>query len=151
MKSEAHPQVKSCGFLILRGSPVQQFLLMRHPDRWDLPKGHVDSGESDLECALRELQEETSISKDDIVLDPAFRFTHHYSVRRKRDKVLCDKTLVIFLANLIRDVKIVSTEHDSHAWWTWAPPHAIQAQTIDPLLASVAEYLERPSAAGRAP
>ncbi len=52
---------KSCGFLIYRNDPARSFLLMRHTDRWDLPKGHVDSDETNLECAYRELEEETSI------------------------------------------------------------------------------------------
>ncbi len=52
---------KSCGFLIYRNNPARSFLLMRHTDRWDLPKGHVDPNETNLECALRELKEETGI------------------------------------------------------------------------------------------
>jgi hypothetical protein len=39
------PIVKSCGFLIFRnvGSSTE-FLLMRHANRYDLPKGHVNNG-----------------------------------------------------------------------------------------------------------
>ena len=54
-------QPRSCGFLIVAGDPVQSFLLMKHADRWDLPKGHVDPGETDMEAALRELEEETGM------------------------------------------------------------------------------------------
>lgn len=36
---------------------------------WDLPKGHVDEGETELQCTLRELYEETGISADDIEID----------------------------------------------------------------------------------
>ena len=49
-------QPLSCGFLILRGQPIDSFLLMKHPRRWDLPKGHLDEGETELQCALRELR-----------------------------------------------------------------------------------------------
>ena len=62
-------KVKSCGFLVIRNDPNPSFLLMRHADRWDLPKGHVDPGESNKECALRELEEETGITVDDIEVD----------------------------------------------------------------------------------
>ncbi len=55
--------VKSCGIIVFKRDPLE-FLLMRHPTRWDLPKGHVDPGETDLECALRELEEETGIGVD---------------------------------------------------------------------------------------
>jgi bis(5'-nucleosidyl)-tetraphosphatase len=134
------PEVKSCGFLIVRGDPVREFLLMRHADRWDLPKGHVDPGESEIDCALRELQEETGIEAGDIELLDGFRFTSSYLVRDKRDAKPCDKTLVVFLARLIRDVKIDPTEHGGYQWFAWNPPHAIQQRTIDPLLAAAAEF-----------
>ena len=55
--------VKSCGFLVIRGRPIREFLLMRHDDRWDIPKGHVDEGESEMQCALRELEEEDIIKR----------------------------------------------------------------------------------------
>ena len=34
---------------------------------WDLPKGHVDAGESDGECAVREIAEETGVTGAKIV------------------------------------------------------------------------------------
>jgi 8-oxo-dGTP pyrophosphatase MutT (NUDIX family) len=133
-------EVKSCGFLIVRGDPVREFLLMRHADRWDLPKGHVDPGETEMQCALRELREETGILATDIDVLDGFRFTTRYQVRGKRDGKLYDKTLVVFLARLKRDVTISVTEHPGYHWVTWSPPHKIQAWTIDPLLAEVERY-----------
>ena len=75
---------RSCGFLILCRSPIKQFLLMEHKDRWDLPKGHVDSGETDLEAAYRELQEETGIQQAEVEYDPSFLFQQQYKVSAKR-------------------------------------------------------------------
>ena len=132
---------KSCGFLVVRGEPIREFLLMRHADRWDLPKGHVDSGESELQCALRELQEETSISPADIERVEDFRFTTRYQVRDKRRAQLYEKELVVFLARLKRDVPIHPTEHGGFQWFAWRPPHAIQSRTIDPLLAELERFL----------
>ena len=135
-------ELRSCGFLIIRGDPIHSFLLMKHPKRWDLPKGHVDGGESDVECALRELEEETAIRAGDIRILDGFRFEHRYQVQYKRSGgKLTDKTLVILLARLIRDVKIVVTEHESFRWFDWGPPHTIQKRTIDPLLSEVAEFM----------
>jgi len=135
------PELKSCGFLIVRGQPIREFLLMRHADRWDLPKGHVDLGETELKCALRELHEETGITADDIEPIDGFRFTHHYQVHGKRDNQLDDKTLVVFLARLMHDVPIQPTEHGGYQWFTWNPPHQIQARTIDPLLAELEHFV----------
>ncbi|MBI2480525.1 MAG: NUDIX domain-containing protein [Planctomycetia bacterium] len=133
-------EVKSCGIIVFRRHPLE-FLLMRHPTRWDLPKGHVDPGETNLECALRELREETGIGPEDIQLDEKFLFEHHYPVRdRSHPDRISDKTLLIYLGWLKRNVDVVLTEHEGFAWFPWAPPHAIQAQTIDPLLAAIAAH-----------
>jgi bis(5'-nucleosidyl)-tetraphosphatase len=134
---------RSCGILLVRGEPITDFLLMKHPKRWDLPKGHIEAGESDLDCALRETWEETGIREDAIRLDPTFRFVHQYTVKygRTTNKPVL-KTLVIFLGWVKKKVTIVSTEHEGHAWFPWKPPHSIQEQTIDPLLAAVEAHLK---------
>lgn len=134
--------LKACGVLLVRGEPIEQFLLMKHADRWDLPKGHVDPGETDLECALRELQEETGIAPDDVEIDPGFLFTLQYPVQYERTGGRRQlKTLQIYLGRLKRDVPIVPTEHLGYRWFDWSPPHAIQQQTIDPLLAQLADHI----------
>lgn len=136
-------KIKSCGVLIVQGDPIERFLLMVHRDRLDLPKGHVDDGETDLECALRELEEETGISSSDIELDPDFQFQTQYIVRPKKfGKKECLKTLIIYLARLTRDVEIRLSEHIGFKWVNWQPPHQIQAETIDPLLAHLEQFLQ---------
>ena len=132
---------KSCGFLIVRGDPVREFLLMKHPDRWDLPKGHVDAGETEAQCALRELNEETGIEACDIEAIDGFRYSTQYQVHGKHDGRMYEKTLVMFLARLKRDVPIDVTEHGGYQWFAWNPPHKIQERTIDPLLAALAKFL----------
>lgn len=134
-------KIKSCGFLIFKDDPKPSFLLMRHPNRWDLPKGHVDDGESNRECALRELEEETGITSDDIEIDPDFKFKLKYKVNYKRHgNVPKKKKLIIYLAKLIRPVDIELTEHEGFEWVEWNPPHKIQSKTIDPLLKQLAEH-----------
>lgn len=51
------------------------------------------------------------------------------------------KTLVVFLGRLTRSVEIEVTEHEGYRWFPWSPPHSIQTQTIDPLLAAVDAFL----------
>lgn len=136
-------EIRSCGFLILRtiDDSTEEFLLMKHSKRWDLPKGHVDPGETEMECALRELWEETSIKDSQIQIVSEFVFKQQYTVRRKKNgRVPQLKELVIFLATLTEDVEIQCTEHEGYQWWPWNPPHKIQDQTIDPLLAHLENF-----------
>ena len=139
-------KVKSCGFLIFRndggdkGKVNRSILLMKHPKRWDLPKGHVDPGETNRVCALRELEEETGIAETQIVIDDDFKFKSKYNVSYKNKSVTKKKTLVIYLAELVEPVEIVPTEHEDFEWLPWNPPHQIQEKTIDPLLEQLAEY-----------
>ena len=152
MSESKQPDVESCGFLILRSHPKPAFLLMKHRSRWDLPKGHVDAGETDMQCALRELEEETGIGQADISIDPDFSFCHEYNVRLKRyNNEEKWKRLTIFLANLTSDVSISPTEHEGFAWFDWNPPHTIQEMTIDPLLEQVALHLASLEDSGKHP
>ena len=134
-------ETKACGVLAVRGDPIESFLLMRHHDRWDLPKGHLDEGETEQQCALRELKEETGIAAEDIELIPGFRWTTEYDVYEKRFNEKRHKTLVIFLGQLKREVPVVVTEHVDFRWFPWQPPHRIQERAIDPLLAAVKQFL----------
>lgn len=134
-------QIKACGVLVVRGNPPESFLLMRHRDRWDLPKGHMDGDETEEECARRELLEESGITAEDFDLIPGFRWVTEYEVNSKRFGEKCHKTLVIFLGRLKRDVEIVLTEHLEFRWFPWQPPHQVQPQTIDAVLAAAEQFL----------
>jgi len=142
-------KIKSCGFIIVRENPTRSFLLMRHPNRWDLPKGHVDPGETSLECAYRELEEETGITADDIEVDDEFKFKQKYMVTYKRSNyVPKKKKLIIYLAKLLHEVEIKTTEHEDFEWFDWNPPHAIQEKTIDPLLKKLAMHWRKSEVRG---
>jgi 8-oxo-dGTP pyrophosphatase MutT (NUDIX family) len=136
-------KLKSCGVIVMRTKPQLSFLLMQHPDRYDLPKGHIEAGETEWDCALRELYEETGIEASNLHLDEAFSFSITYQTRYKRFAgETIEKTLIIFLGWLQQEVNIKLTEHDSYTWVEWNPPHAIQQKTIDPLLEQLEQYFQ---------
>jgi 8-oxo-dGTP pyrophosphatase MutT (NUDIX family) len=45
----------------LVGHPSGRYLFIMRYGRWDLPKGHMEEGETPEECALREVEEECNI------------------------------------------------------------------------------------------
>ncbi|MEM8666326.1 MAG: NUDIX domain-containing protein [Planctomycetota bacterium] len=143
MNIEPGNQVRAAGVLLLHVSENRtEFLLMRHPDRWDLPKGHCEAGESFRETAIRETEEETGIAADQILLDPVFTFDLQYPVEYRRfPNTVFQKQVRYFLGVLKTKPEIQLTEHASASWFEWSPPHQIQSQTIDPLLAAVAQHL----------
>jgi bis(5'-nucleosidyl)-tetraphosphatase len=135
------PKIVSAGFLILRHTPAWSFLLLRHPTRWDIPKGHCDPGETELETAWRELSEETGLGPDQVTLIADFRWEHEYQVRlREFNNELRNKRLVVFLGTTQGEFPLNITEHQGYEWFLWPPTSPIQAQTIDPLLKAVAEF-----------
>lgn len=139
-------KVKSCG-IILFTKKAKRFLLLKHPDRYDLPKGHVQHDETDLECALREFVEETGIDLQNIKIDKEFKYSEKYFPKSKKyDYDDVEKTLVVYLAFLKKKRKkqpLLLTEHNGYEWHKWEPPHKIQDLTIDPLLDAVEKYFER--------
>lgn len=64
-KNKARKKVTSCGGLVWRvqGDKVQVLLIKQfaHNNRWGIPKGHVNEGETLEECALREIREEAGV------------------------------------------------------------------------------------------
>lgn len=139
--------IKSCGFLIYREAPKRSFLLMRHSDRWDLPKGHIDPGETKIQAAYRELYEETGIHADDIRMDGRFKYKQRYQVPGKRygKTGMLQKTLIVYLAELLHEVEIAAEEHLGYEWFNWSPPHQIQERTINPLLAKLDQFWQENS------
>jgi 8-oxo-dGTP pyrophosphatase MutT (NUDIX family) len=68
----------SCGCAVIRYVDAKPQVLLVRPfadrDAWGIPKGHVDEGESFVECALRETREEAGIAarliEPNVMLDP---------------------------------------------------------------------------------
>lgn len=53
----------SCGFIIINNDKLLACHATGRPYKngWDISKGHIEDGENPLECAYRELKEETGI------------------------------------------------------------------------------------------
>ncbi|TWU57234.1 bis(5'-nucleosyl)-tetraphosphatase [Rubripirellula reticaptiva] len=144
MKKVPGQTVKAAGILLISGEGTPaHFLLMRHRDRWDLPKGHCEDGETFVETALRETEEETGIPQSAISLDPDFQFDLKYQVTYKNYGDLPFEKHVRYFIGFVRDQPALTlTEHESAQWWAWDPPNApIQSETIDPLILAAQQHL----------
>jgi len=107
---------KSAGFILITDNfeTTDYSVLLLHytSGHWDFPKGNIETNETELEAATRELQEETSIESFRVI--PNFRYVLDYKYTRKN--VLISKQLILFLASTgVRKVKI-SHEHIGYSW-----------------------------------
>ncbi|HVW31946.1 MAG TPA: NUDIX hydrolase [Acidimicrobiia bacterium] len=81
------PQVRAAGGVVWqRRAGAVEILLVHRPryDDWSLPKGKADPGESDADCALREVEEETGLPCRLGVELPSVR----YRDNKGRDKIV---------------------------------------------------------------
>lgn len=104
----------SCGCFIVREfTPGLKEVLLVKPfpqrDNWGVPKGHIEEGETYVDCALREVREETGIRPQIVESVPYFT-----CVTRNHHEV---KTVVIFLAKLGEYQDIVSDGENSDIEW----------------------------------
>lgn len=109
----------SCGVLLFQERPRRSFLLLLNDERIDIPKGRMEDGESELECALRELEEETGIAASEVRVVEGFRSVTTISKPGRT------KQLVIFAAEANGPLSVVPHDHDDYAWVPWDPPHTV--------------------------
>jgi len=76
-------------FVIAAGGLVQnsngETLFIYRNDKWDLPKGHMEEGESLEEAALREVEEETGVRG--LIIDQFLKTTYHVFKRNGEYKL----------------------------------------------------------------
>lgn len=110
---------KSCGVIIFhipensKDKNDYKFLLLHYESgHWDYVKGHVEKNETEIETALRELDEETGLKDVNIIKeykeDLSYIFSHN--------KQLINKTVVYFLAESKTNDVTISHEHIDYIW-----------------------------------
>ena len=107
---------KSCGVVLFNSGKV---LLLRHSSissrgggHWDFPKGHIDDGETEIQTALRELEEETGIAHANVI--DGFRDTITYTFSGGQERI--GKEVIFFLATTEESKVTLSHEHIDYSW-----------------------------------
>ena len=97
-----------------------EYLLLRYgAGYWGFPKGHVEDGETDVQAAQREVEEETGIQVAQQRLLEGFEDDTDYKFRR--GSILVEKDVRFYLIEAsTREVKL-SHEHSGYAWLPYAP------------------------------
>lgn len=94
-------KVLAAGGIVLNAKN-EMLLIYRH-SKWDLPKGHLEKGESYEDCALREVKEETGVNSlyintyigstkheyfDSYLGTDAIKETHWFEMRTDKEESL---------------------------------------------------------------
>lgn len=107
----------AAGFVVAcEDDGTRRYLLLRNSRHgaWGFPKGHSEKGETLLQTALRETEEETGITS--LTAVPGFECTDTYQVTTpKRGEYL--KTVTYFLATTSHPSHVRSHEHSDSGWF----------------------------------
>ena len=140
------PKTLSAGVVVIRGKETQRrYLLLRAYRNWDFPKGVVEAGEEPLHAAIREVEEETSIT------DLIFHWGYEYleTPRYGRGKVAR-----YYLAETARrdihlpvNPELGRPEHDEFVWADYAEAQKLLPSRLQPILKWAARLSAPDSAA----
>ncbi len=129
---------ESCGAVIYYDN---EFLLLHYEaGHWGFPKGNKERGETNLETAIREIQEETGL-KNLKFTDFEKNITYFY----KREGKPIYKTVTYFLAKSPTKDVTISWEHTGFAWLSYEKAlEALTYSTTKEVLKAAQSYLDEP-------
>lgn len=114
-------QEHSAGVVLFKeAGGKREYLILHYPGgHFDLPKGHIEQGESEKQAALRELEEETGIREVELLDD--YRHMIEYQFRHAGN--LIQKDVVFFLGRTPKEKVVISHEHQDFMWMPFKQAH----------------------------
>jgi bis(5'-nucleosidyl)-tetraphosphatase len=108
----------SAGIVLYRSDDnSSNLILLLHygNGHWDFPKGNIEVNETQIQAAVRELEEETGINRFRLV--PGFKETLAYNYKKKSAQVA--KTVTFYLGITTISKVVLSSEHIGYVWLTY--------------------------------
>lgn len=108
----------SAGIIVYRKTNEGlKFLVLYHGGRyWNFPKGKLE-GESNFKAAIREVEEETGLSKKDLKFSDWFRVQDRFTFTKDREKIF--KVVSYYLAETSNPKIQISKEHQGYGWFLY--------------------------------
>lgn len=130
--------IKAAGAVVFRRTPRgPRYLLLRAFKNWDFPKGLVDTGENQLDCAKREVAEETGLTDLDYPFGEEFRETLPYAANKVARYYLAETEQVEIVLPV--SPELGRPEHHEYRWASFDEAEDL----LPPRLAAVLEWAQR--------
>jgi 8-oxo-dGTP pyrophosphatase MutT (NUDIX family) len=124
----------SAGVVVLRNSEAGwRVLLLRVYNYWDFPKGGVETGETPLTTARREVREETTLDNLDFAWGESFIDTVPYGRERKIARYFVASTTVEKIS-LPVNPQLGKAEHHEWRWCDWVSAGQLVPERLWPVL-----------------
>ncbi len=134
-------QEVSAGAIVYKIDKGIKFLFLISPKmNLDIPKGHIEKGESSIEAAKREIKEETGLEVDFI---PYFEYKNKYFFSENGERIL--KRVNVYLANVSKNANVmVSEEHIGYEWLSYSKAmNKVKYRDMKALLKKAYDYIKR--------
>jgi len=132
----------SAGVLVYKYEDGEyRFLFLKREEGFlDLPKGHIEKGESAEQAAIRETKEESGLK---VEIDPFYRYKVHYWFYDGSEKIKKENT--IFIARVPDSAKVkVSYEHIGYVWLNYSAAMQLEKfKDTKELLKDAYEYIQK--------
>ncbi len=118
------PSILSAGVVIVRHfDDKYRYLLLRVRDYWDFPKGIVEPGEDPLVAAIREVEEETTLTGLDFNWGRQFIETEPYGKNKIARYYLAESKQGE--VSLPVSPELGHPEHDEYRWLDYESAHPL--------------------------